>query len=147
MGSLLVTASDSRPEGLVQHPMPPNTLRVHTEEVEVGGGDIYRLFGNFSELNCIVTCMVIKTKANDRRTSALLSMNFVGLDLTPSDSRQKRQQHYATYAVQLAKTLSPFKKKYYEIFYPKLTTCCIYTLIALSVPVKVTNLALEPPIV
>ncbi|GFW88068.1 uncharacterized protein TNCV_217401 [Trichonephila clavipes] len=31
VGSLVVRASDSRREGLVRCPMPPNTLRVHTE--------------------------------------------------------------------------------------------------------------------
>ncbi|GFU67025.1 hypothetical protein TNCV_4968741 [Trichonephila clavipes] len=30
VGSLVVRASDSRPEGLGLMPMPPNTLRVHT---------------------------------------------------------------------------------------------------------------------
>ncbi|GFV22822.1 hypothetical protein TNCV_4962371 [Trichonephila clavipes] len=30
---------------------------------------IYRPFGNFIELNRTVTCMVLKAKANDRRTS------------------------------------------------------------------------------
>ncbi|GFV98982.1 hypothetical protein TNCV_3390451 [Trichonephila clavipes] len=42
----------------------------------------YRLFGNFTELNHSVTCMVLKAKSNDSRTS---TMNFVGLDLTVSD--------------------------------------------------------------
>ncbi|GFU65643.1 uncharacterized protein TNCV_635661 [Trichonephila clavipes] len=35
VGSLMVTASDSRPEGLGSMPGPPNTLRVHTEYVLV----------------------------------------------------------------------------------------------------------------
>ncbi|GFW55730.1 uncharacterized protein TNCV_121141 [Trichonephila clavipes] len=103
MGSLMVRASDSRPEGLGS--MPPNTLRVNTVyvlfksvgpkvswaesrvqgtgeyfpplqfhakvvEVEIGGVAIYRPFGNFTELNRTVTCMVFKT--NDRRTSSPL---------------------------------------------------------------------------
>ncbi|GFW82791.1 hypothetical protein TNCV_3493611 [Trichonephila clavipes] len=51
VGSLVVRASDSRPEGLGL--MPPNTLRVHTDfhveivEVEIGGVVIYRPFGEF----------------------------------------------------------------------------------------------------
>ncbi|GFV15530.1 hypothetical protein TNCV_4835561 [Trichonephila clavipes] len=60
--SLVVRASDSRPEGLVPC-------------LNCGGGDcggvaIYRSFGNFAEIIRIVTCMV--RKANDRRTSNLL---------------------------------------------------------------------------
>ncbi|GFX23886.1 hypothetical protein TNCV_1789171 [Trichonephila clavipes] len=35
LGSLVVRASDSRPEGWVRCPMPPHTLRVHTEYVLV----------------------------------------------------------------------------------------------------------------
>ncbi|GFW83345.1 uncharacterized protein TNCV_2544431 [Trichonephila clavipes] len=35
MGSLVLRASDSRPEGLGSMPMPPNTLRIHTEYVLV----------------------------------------------------------------------------------------------------------------
>ncbi|GFX19934.1 hypothetical protein TNCV_1434941 [Trichonephila clavipes] len=37
-----------------------------------GGIAIYRPFWNFSELIRIVTCMVLKAKANDRRTSSPL---------------------------------------------------------------------------
>ncbi|GFS90507.1 uncharacterized protein TNCV_4097111 [Trichonephila clavipes] len=107
VGSLVVRASDSRPEGLGS--MPPNTLRVHTEYVLVksvgpkscglsherrdwrilpspsvpcrncGGGDrwcrhLTSLRGNFAELNCTVSCMVLK--ANDRRTSSPLPRWF-----------------------------------------------------------------------
>ncbi|GFT91857.1 hypothetical protein TNCV_4489661 [Trichonephila clavipes] len=40
-----------------------------------------------TELNCTVTCMVLKATANDRPTSSPLAMmNFVGLDLTQSRS-------------------------------------------------------------
>ncbi|GFW67057.1 hypothetical protein TNCV_4030771 [Trichonephila clavipes] len=39
--------------------------------------------GNIPELNRTVTCMVLKVKANDRRTSS--QMNFVVLYLTTSD--------------------------------------------------------------
>ncbi|GFU30494.1 uncharacterized protein TNCV_1687511 [Trichonephila clavipes] len=35
VGSLVVRASDFRPEGLGSMPVPPNTLRVHTEYVLV----------------------------------------------------------------------------------------------------------------
>ncbi|GFW60893.1 uncharacterized protein TNCV_4871041 [Trichonephila clavipes] len=35
MGSLVVRALDSGPEGLGSMPVPPNTLRVHTEYVLV----------------------------------------------------------------------------------------------------------------
>ncbi|GFT60789.1 uncharacterized protein TNCV_3286881 [Trichonephila clavipes] len=38
-----------------------------------------------TDLNCIVTCMVLKTKANDRRKNLALSRDeFRGLDLTSS---------------------------------------------------------------
>ncbi|GFW95026.1 integrase catalytic domain-containing protein [Trichonephila clavipes] len=59
--AVVVRASDSRPEGLCS--MPPNTLRVNTEcslnqrfhgktmEVEIGGGVIYRPFGEFRRAN------------------------------------------------------------------------------------------------
>ncbi|GFX43337.1 hypothetical protein TNCV_2390451 [Trichonephila clavipes] len=58
----------------VRCPMPPNTLRVHTDlhaeivevEIEVVSPSIVPS-GNFAELNHTVTCMVLK--ANDRRTS------------------------------------------------------------------------------
>ncbi|GFX33027.1 hypothetical protein TNCV_3812961 [Trichonephila clavipes] len=87
LGSLVVRASDSRPEDLVS--MPPNTLRVHTEyvfvksvgsmyfpplqfkaeivEVEIGGVPSISPSGNFAELNRTGTCLVLKV--NDRRTS------------------------------------------------------------------------------
>ncbi|GFW58202.1 uncharacterized protein TNCV_2633761 [Trichonephila clavipes] len=39
VGSLVVRASDSRPEGLGSMPVPPNTLRVHTEYVLVKSVD------------------------------------------------------------------------------------------------------------
>ncbi|GFT02626.1 hypothetical protein TNCV_1488181 [Trichonephila clavipes] len=47
----------------------------------------YRPIGIFTKLNRTVTCMVLKAKANDRRTSSqpIARMNFVGLDLTMSD--------------------------------------------------------------
>ncbi|GFV83073.1 hypothetical protein TNCV_2801991 [Trichonephila clavipes] len=59
-GSLVVRASDSRPEALGSmpdatrcHQMPPDTLRVHTDfhaeivEAEIGGVAINRTFGEF----------------------------------------------------------------------------------------------------
>ncbi|GFU84069.1 hypothetical protein TNCV_679681 [Trichonephila clavipes] len=39
---------------------------------EIGGVAIYRLFGNFSVLIRTVSCMVLKAKANDKRTSSPL---------------------------------------------------------------------------
>ncbi|GFW05254.1 hypothetical protein TNCV_3357731 [Trichonephila clavipes] len=39
-------------------------------DVEIGDAAIYRPFGNFAELNRTVTCMLLKAKANDRRTSS-----------------------------------------------------------------------------
>ncbi|GFV23554.1 hypothetical protein TNCV_1906821 [Trichonephila clavipes] len=53
MGSLVVRASDSGPEGLDSKPgatkYPPSTRGFHAEivEVEIGGVAIYRLFGEF----------------------------------------------------------------------------------------------------
>ncbi|GFV72474.1 hypothetical protein TNCV_1069061 [Trichonephila clavipes] len=47
----------------------------------------YRSFGNFTELNRTVTCTVLKANANDRSKSA--TMDFVGLDMTMSDSSTK----------------------------------------------------------
>ncbi|GFW50551.1 hypothetical protein TNCV_2888541 [Trichonephila clavipes] len=76
MGSLVVRASDSRPESLGSMPdatkYPQSTHGFHGKivEVEIGGVAIYRPFGNFTELNRTVTCMVLK--ANDRRTSSPL---------------------------------------------------------------------------
>ncbi|GFW02305.1 hypothetical protein TNCV_1732201 [Trichonephila clavipes] len=71
MGSLMVRASDSRPEGLSSIPMPSNTLRVHTEWRSVVSPSIIPS-GNFADLIRIVTCMVLMAKANDRRTSRTL---------------------------------------------------------------------------
>ncbi|GFU68434.1 hypothetical protein TNCV_3869261 [Trichonephila clavipes] len=73
-GSLVVRASDSRPEGL--DPMPDVTKYsssihgFHANIVEIGGVAIYRPLGNFPELNRTVTWMVLE--ANDRRTSSPL---------------------------------------------------------------------------
>ncbi|GFV88835.1 hypothetical protein TNCV_4608801 [Trichonephila clavipes] len=64
VGSLVVRASDSRPEGLVP------CLNC---EVETVGVTIYRSFGNFAELIRTVTCMMLKAKDNDRRTSSPLT--------------------------------------------------------------------------
>ncbi|GFT75754.1 hypothetical protein TNCV_3125491 [Trichonephila clavipes] len=65
MGSLVVKASDSRPEGLDS--MPPNTLRAYSES---GVSPSIVPLGNFAELIRIVTWMVLKV--NDRRTSSPL---------------------------------------------------------------------------
>ncbi|GFV48586.1 uncharacterized protein TNCV_5068711 [Trichonephila clavipes] len=91
VGSLVVRASDSRPEGLGSMldvtKYPPSAHGFTCRNC--GGGDrgrvaIYRPFGEVSlSLNRTVTCMVLK--ANDRRTSCHATMNFVGLVLTTSD--------------------------------------------------------------
>ncbi|GFW14465.1 hypothetical protein TNCV_298851 [Trichonephila clavipes] len=81
VGSLVVRASDSRPEGLGS--MPPNTLRVHMDlhaeivevKIEVVSPSIVPS-GNFAELNRTVTCMVLK--ANDWRTSCPCHDEFRG---------------------------------------------------------------------
>ncbi|GFT82093.1 hypothetical protein TNCV_3910241 [Trichonephila clavipes] len=61
LDSLVVRASDSRPEGLV-----------HAEivEVEMGGVAIYRPFGEFRRAKSY--CHLYVFKANDRRTSSPL---------------------------------------------------------------------------
>ncbi|GFX00213.1 hypothetical protein TNCV_297021 [Trichonephila clavipes] len=75
----MARASDSIPEGLGS---PPNTLRVHTDSmpkfwtwrsvVLTSTVKIYRPFGDFTELNRTVTCIMLKGKANDKRTSSPL---------------------------------------------------------------------------
>ncbi|GFW78543.1 hypothetical protein TNCV_1143141 [Trichonephila clavipes] len=73
----------SRVQRTVEYFSPP---QFHAEivEMEIGGVAIYHPFGNFTELNRTVTCMVLK--ANGRLTfSPFATMNFVGFDLTTSD--------------------------------------------------------------
>ncbi|GFT24419.1 uncharacterized protein F54H12.2 [Trichonephila clavipes] len=84
VGSLVVRASDSRPEGLGSMPdatkHPPSTHGFTCRNC--GGGDrgrvaIYRPFGEVSlSLHRTVTCMVLK--ANDRRTSCPCHDEFRG---------------------------------------------------------------------
>ncbi|GFW23682.1 uncharacterized protein TNCV_2032251 [Trichonephila clavipes] len=84
VGSLVVRASDSRPEGLGSMldvtKYPPSAHGFTCRNC--GGGDrgrvaIYRPFGEVSlNLNRTVTCMVLK--ANDRRTSCPLHDEFRG---------------------------------------------------------------------
>ncbi|GFS49126.1 uncharacterized protein TNCV_2409971 [Trichonephila clavipes] len=93
VGSLVVRASDSRPEGLGSMldvtKYPPSAHGFTCRNC--GGGDrgrvaIYRPFGEVSlSLNRTVTCMVLK--ANDRRTSCPCHDEFVGLVLTTSDRK------------------------------------------------------------
>ncbi|GFW17868.1 uncharacterized protein TNCV_1134681 [Trichonephila clavipes] len=66
-----VSWTESREQGTGEYSSP---LQFHAKivEVEIGGIAIYHPFGNFSELNRTVTCMVLKAKANDRRTSSPL---------------------------------------------------------------------------
>ncbi|GFV99906.1 uncharacterized protein TNCV_5082651 [Trichonephila clavipes] len=84
VGSLVVRASDSRPEGLGSMldvtKYPPSAHGFTCRHC--GGGDrgrvaIYRPFGEISlSLNRTVTCMVLK--ANDRRTSCPCHDEFRG---------------------------------------------------------------------
>ncbi|GFT85682.1 uncharacterized protein TNCV_4253881 [Trichonephila clavipes] len=84
VGSLVVRASDSRPEGLGSMldvtKYPPSAHGFTCRNC--GGGDrgrvaIYRPFGEVSlSLNRTVTCMVLK--ANDRRTSCPCHDKFRG---------------------------------------------------------------------
>ncbi|GFU61755.1 uncharacterized protein TNCV_4612321 [Trichonephila clavipes] len=84
VGSLVVRASDSRPEGLGSMldvtKYPPSAHGFTCRNC--GGGDrgrvaIYRPFGEVSlSLNRTVTCMVLK--ANDRRTSSPCHDEFRG---------------------------------------------------------------------
>ncbi|GFV33092.1 hypothetical protein TNCV_705051 [Trichonephila clavipes] len=73
---VVVRASDSRLEGLgsvpdaTKHPRSTHEFHAKIVEVDIGGVAIFRPFGDFSELNRTVTCMV--AKANDRRTSSHL---------------------------------------------------------------------------
>ncbi|GFS96701.1 hypothetical protein TNCV_4754101 [Trichonephila clavipes] len=60
VGSLVVRASDSRPEGLVSLQKLWRWRQVVSPSIVPSG--------NFAELNRTVTCMVLK--ANDRRTSS-----------------------------------------------------------------------------
>ncbi|GFS65867.1 uncharacterized protein TNCV_390911 [Trichonephila clavipes] len=66
-----VSRAESRVQGIGEY-FPPLQSHDKTVEVEIGGVTIYRPFGNFSELNSTATCMVLKAKANDRRTSSPL---------------------------------------------------------------------------
>ncbi|GFW96879.1 uncharacterized protein TNCV_2160151 [Trichonephila clavipes] len=85
VGSLIVRASDSRPEGLGSMPdatkHPPSTHGFTCRNC--GGGDrgpvaIYRPFGEFRRAKIVLspTCMVLK--ANDRRTSCPCHDEFRG---------------------------------------------------------------------
>ncbi|GFX51818.1 hypothetical protein TNCV_5015201 [Trichonephila clavipes] len=62
-----------------KHPLSTPEFHAKTVEVETGGVAIFRnefqpvlAGGNFTELNCTVTCMVLKAKVNDRLTSSPL---------------------------------------------------------------------------
>ncbi|GFU83278.1 hypothetical protein TNCV_3738891 [Trichonephila clavipes] len=75
----------------VRCPMPPNTLRVHTECRNCGGGDrgrvaIYRPFGELRRAK-IVLSPVWCSRPTTGVPLAHATMNFVGLDLTASDRR------------------------------------------------------------
>ncbi|GFV75030.1 hypothetical protein TNCV_2114551 [Trichonephila clavipes] len=90
-GSLVVRASDSRPEGLGSMPdatkHPPSTHGSRCRNC--GGGDrgrvaIYRPFGELLRAK-IVLSPVRCSRPTTGVPLALATMNFVGLDLTASD--------------------------------------------------------------
>ncbi|GFV51856.1 uncharacterized protein TNCV_1322111 [Trichonephila clavipes] len=64
-----VSWAESRMQGTVEY-FPPLQFHGKIVEVEIGGVAIYRPFGNFTELNGTVICMV--AKVNDRHTSGPL---------------------------------------------------------------------------
>ncbi|GFS92785.1 uncharacterized protein TNCV_1161851 [Trichonephila clavipes] len=66
-----VSWAESRVQGTGEY-FPPLQFHAKIVEVEIGGVAIYRSCGNFSELNCTVTCMMLKAKANVRHTSSSL---------------------------------------------------------------------------
>ncbi|GFY11971.1 hypothetical protein TNCV_4974711 [Trichonephila clavipes] len=77
MGSVVVRASDSRPErragfNATKYPLSTHGFHAKIVEVETGGVPSIVPLGNFAELICTATCMVLKAKANDRRTSSPL---------------------------------------------------------------------------
>ncbi|GFY02880.1 hypothetical protein TNCV_3507601 [Trichonephila clavipes] len=92
----------------------------------------YRPFGNFTELNCAVTCMVLKAKANDRRTSSSLPHRG------PRSDYVRQLTHY--------RNLSYFK---YQRLYQLSNTPIIYT-IRFSYPLSnsliLTTIRLSNPI-
>ncbi|GFS47674.1 transposable element Tcb1 transposase [Trichonephila clavipes] len=73
--SLVVRTSDSRPKGLGSMPVPPNTLRVHTEFVlvKIGGVAIYCPFEKFRRANlyCHLTGRPRVTTPNEDRYLAV----------------------------------------------------------------------------
>ncbi|GFW41921.1 uncharacterized protein TNCV_6301 [Trichonephila clavipes] len=70
---LKVFWAESQVQGTGEYP-PPLQFHVKIVEVGTGGVAICRPFWNFPELNRTVSCMVLKTKANDRRTSSPLTL-------------------------------------------------------------------------
>ncbi|GFX52491.1 hypothetical protein TNCV_4325071 [Trichonephila clavipes] len=91
VGSLVVRASDSRPEGLGSMPdgtkHPPSTHGFTCGNC--GGGDrgrvgIYRPFGEFRQAK-IVLSPVWCSRPTTGVPLAHATMNFVGLNLTTSD--------------------------------------------------------------
>ncbi|GFX62780.1 uncharacterized protein TNCV_3351061 [Trichonephila clavipes] len=112
VGSLVVRASDSRPEGLGSMldvtKYPPSAHGFTCRNC--GGGDrgrvaIYRPFGEVSlGLNRTVTCMVLK--ANDRRTSCPCHDEFRG-----PRSDYVRQVALATTTTEYCSTKAPNSSK------------------------------------
>ncbi|GFU95937.1 hypothetical protein TNCV_252881 [Trichonephila clavipes] len=110
VGSLVVRASDSRPEGLGSMPdatkHPPSTHGSRCRNC--GGGDrgrvaIYRPFGELRRAK-IVLSPVWCSRPTTGVPLAHATMNFVGLDLTASDRwHQKTTTYYCNLLVTLYK--------------------------------------------
>ncbi|GFW19372.1 uncharacterized protein TNCV_1602671 [Trichonephila clavipes] len=66
-----VLGAESRVQGTGEY-FPPIQFQAKIVEVEIGGVTIYRPFGEFHRANSYCPCMVLKAKANDRRTSSPL---------------------------------------------------------------------------
>ncbi|GFU70614.1 hypothetical protein TNCV_2971741 [Trichonephila clavipes] len=114
VGSLVVRASDSRPEGLGSMPdatkHPPSTHGSRCRNC--GGGDrgrvaIYRPFGELRRAK-IVLSPVWCSRPTTGVPLAHATMNFVGLDLTASDRWHQQQQQYLYKAAY--KVMTTFKK-------------------------------------
>ncbi|GFV52139.1 uncharacterized protein TNCV_5070601 [Trichonephila clavipes] len=67
--------AESRVQGIGEY-FPPLQFHNKIMEVEIGAVAIYRPFGNFTDLNCTVTCMGLKV--NDRCTSSQCHDGFRG---------------------------------------------------------------------
>ncbi|GFY34626.1 hypothetical protein TNCV_1373171 [Trichonephila clavipes] len=99
MGSLVVRASGSRLEGLGSMPdatkYTPSRHGIHAQivEVEIGGVTLYRLFEEFRRANSYCHLNGAQDQAY---IWPLATMNFVGLDLTKSDSRANQNNAHCS---------------------------------------------------